>query len=108
MALFDVSPNEQRKSDNKLLPISPSQVYEWATMELADKIAPSAIEITPRSMRIGDKIVRTFFVIAYPRFLTDNWLTPIINLDKIFDIALYINPIETAELLKHFQKKSLK
>lgn len=105
MALFDVSPNEQRKSDNKLLPISPSQVYEWATMELADKIAPSAIEITPRSMRIGDKIVRTFFVIAYPRFLTDNWLTPIINLDKIFDIALYINPIETAELLKHFQKK---
>jgi type IV secretory pathway VirB4 component len=74
-------------------------------MELADKIAPSAIEITPKSLRIGDKIVRTFFVISYPRYLTDNWLTPIINLDKIFDVAIYINPIETAELLKHFQKK---
>jgi conjugal transfer ATP-binding protein TraC len=88
-----------------LLPISTADVHEWETMELADKIAPSAIEITPKSMRIGDKIVRTFFVISYPRYLTDNWLTPIINLDKIFDIALYINPIETAELLKHFQKK---
>ncbi len=93
------------KDNGGLLPISNDQVHEWETMELADKIAPSAIEITPKSMRIGDKIVRTFFVISYPRYLTDNWLTPIINLDKIFDIAIYINPIETGELLKHFQKK---
>lgn len=105
MALFDSYTSKQSKRNDSLLPISPTDVQEWETMELADKIAPSAIEITPKSMRIGDKIVRTFFVISYPRYLTDNWLTPIINLDKIFDIALYINPIETAELLKHFQKK---
>jgi conjugal transfer ATP-binding protein TraC len=102
MALLNSSNTKEKSS---LLPISNDDVHEWETMELADKIAPSAIEITPKSMRIGDKIVRTFFVISYPRYLTDNWLTPIINLDKIFDIALYINPIETAELLKHFQKK---
>ncbi len=101
MALF----GSKEKKEDKKLPILPSEVYEWATMELADKIAPSAIEITPKSMRIGDKTVRTFFVISYPRYLTDNWFTPIINLDKIFDVAIYINPIETAELLKHFQKK---
>lgn len=101
MAIF----SSKNKSGMKDLPILPSEVHEWATMELADKIAPSAIEITPKSMRIGDKTVRTFFVISYPRFLTDNWLTPIINLDKIFDVAIYINPIETSELLKHFQKK---
>jgi conjugal transfer ATP-binding protein TraC len=101
MSLF----GSKKTSDAKSLPILPSKVYEWATMELADKIAPSAIEITPKSMRIGDKTVRTFFVISYPRYLTDNWLTPIINLDKIFDVAIYVNPIETAELLKHFQKK---
>ena len=105
MGLFDFSTKKDTKDKNSLLPISSADVYEWATMELADKIAPSAIEITPKSMRIGDKIVRTFFVISYPRYLSDNWLTPIINLDKIFDIAIYINPIETAELLKHFQKK---
>ncbi len=101
MSLFGSS----KKKDDKTLPVLPSEVYEWAQMELSDKIAPSAIEITPKSMRIGDKIVRTFFVISYPRYLTDNWFTPIINLDKIFDVSIYINPIETAELLKHFQKK---
>lgn len=101
MGLF----GSKEKKDDKKLPVLPSEVYEWATMELADKIAPSAIEITPKALRIGDKMVRTFFVISYPRYLTDNWLTPIINLDKIFDVAIYINPIETSELLKHFQKK---
>ena len=106
MGLFDFSgSNKNSVTSGKTLPIAPSDVHEWATMELADKIAPSAIQITPKSMRIGDKIVRTFFVISYPRYLTDNWLTPLINLDKIFDIALYVNPIETSELLKHFQKK---
>lgn len=104
MSLFG-SAKKVPASGSKLLPISSSDIHEWATMELSDKIAPSAIEITPKAMRIGDKLVRTFFVISYPRFLTDNWLTPIINLDKVFDIAIYINPIETAELLKHFQKK---
>ncbi len=103
MALFS-SKQSSTKTD-RLLPISAADVQEWESMELSDKIAPSAIEITPKSMRIGDKIVRTFFVISYPRYLSDNWLTPIINLDKIFDIAIYVNPIETAELLKHFQKK---
>jgi type IV secretory pathway VirB4 component len=106
MGLFGSSQKkETTPSGGKKLPILPEEAYSWATSELADNIAPSAIEITPKSMRIGDKIVRTFFVISYPRYLTDNWLTPIINLDKVFDIAIYINPIETAELLRHFQKK---
>lgn len=102
MSLFSKS---EKKSRDNLLPIPTEDVYEWATMELAEKIAPSAIEITPKSMRIGDKILHTFFVISYPRYLTDNWLTPLINLDKIFDIAIHVTPIETAELLRHFQKK---
>lgn len=102
MGLFGSS---EKKQTSKALPVLPEEAYSWATSELADNIAPSAIEITPKSMRIGDKIVRTFFVISYPRYLNDNWLTPIINLDKVFDIAIYINPIETSELLKHFQKK---
>ncbi len=106
MGLFGSSQKKETPSTGgKKLPILPEEAYSWATSELADNIAPSAIEITPKSMRIGDKIVRTFFVISYPRYLTDNWLTPIINLDKVFDIAIYINPIETAELLRHFQKK---
>ncbi|MBK5215235.1 MAG: conjugal transfer protein TraC [Candidatus Pacebacteria bacterium] len=87
------------------MPILPSEIYKAATLELQDIIAPSALQITPKSLNLGDRIVRTFFVISYPRYLTDNWFSPIINLDKVFDVSIFIHPIDTAEILRSFQKK---
>jgi type IV secretory pathway VirB4 component len=97
--------DKKQNSGGKQLPILPTDLYSSATLELQDLIAPEALEITPKWIHLGDKIARTFFVLSYPRYLSDNWFTPIINLDKIFDVAIYINPIPTTELLKHFQKK---
>ncbi len=88
-----------------ILPVLPQEIYESATMELQDIIAPSALKIEPKSLNLGDKIARTFFVISYPRFLTDNWFSPIVNLDKIFDVAIFIHPIDTSLALRQFQKK---
>ena len=88
-----------------VMPVLPTEIYKAATLELQDVIAPSALQITPRNLNLGDKIARTFFVISYPRYLTDNWFSPIINLDKIFDVSIFIHPIETAEILRSFQKK---
>ncbi|HSE56511.1 MAG TPA: DUF87 domain-containing protein, partial [Candidatus Paceibacterota bacterium] len=102
MALFG---SKKKPDTNRNLPILPTEMFQSAALELRDIIAPSALEITPKSIHLGDKIARTFFVISYPRYLTDNWFTPIINLDKIFDISIFIHPIETSELLRHFQKK---
>ncbi len=97
------------KPKEKTLPsitsILPQEIYEAGVLELQDIIAPSALKISPRSLNLGDKIVRTFFVISYPRFLNENWFSPIINLDKIFDISIFIHPIDTATVLRQFQKK---
>ena len=49
--------------------------------------------------------MRTFFVISYPRFLSESWFSPIINLDKMFDVSIFIHPINTATILRKFQKK---
>jgi conjugal transfer ATP-binding protein TraC len=94
-----------KKGKAAVMPVIPSEIYKAATLELQDIIAPSALQITPKSLNLGDKIARTFFVISYPRYLTDNWFSPIINLDKIFDISISIHPIDTAEVLRTFQKK---
>jgi type IV secretory pathway VirB4 component len=61
--------------------------------------------VTPKQINLGEKVVRSFFVISYPRYLAESWFAPIINLDKIFDIAIFIEPIETAQVLRTFQKK---
>ncbi len=88
-----------------ILAVLPEQIYESASLELQDIIAPSALKIEPKSINLGEKIARTFFIISYPRFLTDNWFSPIINLDKIFDISIFIHPIDTSLALRQFQKK---
>jgi len=97
--------DDTTKGKSGVMPVLPSEIYKAATLELQDIIAPSALQITPKSLNLGDKIARTFFVISYPRFLSDNWFSPIINLDKIFDVSIFIHPIETAEILRSFQKK---
>jgi len=73
-----------------VMAVLPEQIYESASLELQDIIAPSALKIESKSINLGNKIARTFFIISYPRFLTDNWFSPIINLDKIFDISISI------------------
>lgn len=83
----------------------PADIYEAGALELRDIISPSALKVTPKSLNLGNKIVRTYFVISYPRFLTEGWFAPIINLDKVFDVSIFIHPIDTARVLKQFQKK---
>ncbi|MEK7185643.1 MAG: DUF87 domain-containing protein, partial [Patescibacteria group bacterium] len=72
---------------------------------LQDVIAPHALRISPRELDLGEKIARTFFVISYPRFLTTGWFAPIINMDKVIDISIFIHPMDTNEMLRKFQKK---
>lgn len=97
--------DSKKNGSTNIMPVLPTEIYKAATLELQDVIAPSALQITPKNINLGDKIARTFFVISYPRYLTDNWFSPIINLDKVYDISIFIHPIETAEILRSFQKK---
>ncbi len=104
MAIFDFLKKKNNK-DEQLTSFLPQEIYEAGVLELQDIIAPSALKVSPKELNLGEKIVRTFFVISYPRFLTESWFSPIINLDKVFNISIFIHPIDTAKILKTFQKK---
>ncbi len=94
-----------RKEETPVVSLMPQEIYEAGVLELKDIIAPSALKISPKELNLGEKVARTFFVISYPRFLSESWFAPIINLDKIFNISIFIHPIDTAKILRHFQKK---
>lgn len=85
--------------------ILPKEVFQASVLELKDIIAPSALKITPRALDLGEKMLRSFFVISYPRFLSEEWFSPILNMDKVFDVSLFVHPIETTKVLRQFQKK---
>ncbi len=95
----------KNKQLNKITSVLPRDIYRSSVLELKDIIAPSALKITPKTLNLGEKLVRSFFVMSYPKYLSDSWFSPIINLDKAFDISIFIHPIDTATVLHEFQKK---
>lgn len=106
VSIFDfITGKKTETKQEKLTPFLPKDIYEAAKLDFADIIAPSALQITPREMNLGDKLVRTFYVMSYPRFLPGSWFSPIINLDKVFDISIFIHPIDTADILRKFQRR---
>lgn len=105
MAFFDFFKSKPKHQASEIAAVLPREIYEAGVLELKDVIAPSALKISPKELNLGEKIVRSFFVISYPRFLTESWFSPIINLDKVFDVSIFIHPIETAKILRTFQKK---
>ncbi|HQF40973.1 MAG TPA: DUF87 domain-containing protein [Candidatus Paceibacterota bacterium] len=98
----------KRKEDKKkdiLEPIMPQDIYEMGVLELKDIIAPSALRVTPKSISLGGKVIRTMYVISYPRFLSEEWFSPVINLDTVFDVSIFIHPLDTTTTLRSLQKK---
>ena len=103
MSIFDFL--KPKTKEPQISTILPQEIYDSNALELKDIIAPSALKITPKEINLGEKVLRSFFVISYPRYLSESWFAPIINLDKVFDVSIFISPIETAQVLRTFQKK---
>lgn len=101
MGIFDFF----KKKQLPIAPVLPQEIYEAGVLELRDIIAPSAFKVNPKEINLGEKLIRTFFIISYPRYLSESWFAPIINLDKVFNVAIFIHPVETARVLRQFQKK---
>ena len=95
----------KKDKEQPLVSLLPQDIYQEGVLELKDIIAPSALKIGPKELNLGEKLARTFFVISYPRFLTDSWFAPIINLDKVFNISIFVHPVDTSKILRKFQKK---
>ena len=79
--------------------------FEQGTNTLRDLISPAAIEIHSDYFRLGTKYGRTLYVYGYPRSLYTGWISPIINMDEVVDISMYIYPVETAVVMKNLRTK---
>jgi len=45
------------------------------------------------------------FVVGYPRFVSANWLEPLINFDHSMDISMFIYPALSADVLSDLRRK---
>lgn len=72
---------------------------------LRDIIAPSSIEIHTAYFRLGSKYGRSVYVYGYPREIVTGWLSPIINIDEVLDVSMFIYPVESQVVLNNLRKK---
>ncbi|MCK4781859.1 ATP-binding protein [Candidatus Parcubacteria bacterium] len=83
----------------------PKKLFEKETIKIEDIISPSSVELTSDHIKLGNKLVKTFFIFSYPRYLSTAWFSPVINLSTPMDISLFTHPIETEMVLKQLRKK---
>lgn len=81
------------------------RAFEQGITTLRDMISPSSIELYSDYFRLGTKYGRTIYVYGYPRVLYTGWLSPLINIDEVLDISMYIYPVDTGVVMKNLRKK---
>jgi type IV secretory pathway VirB4 component len=82
------------------------QGYEsGADQDIPNIVAPAGLQVSSNHLKIGDYFAKTFFVFAYPRYLSSGWLSPIINMAEMMDISIYVHPMDTALALRNLQRK---
>lgn len=85
--------------------IDPIAQLSQGMVSVQDVIAPGALEVDFDHLKIGNKYFQTLFVAGYPRFVTANWLAPLINFDHSLDVAMYIYPVEGKSVLDELRRK---
>lgn len=81
------------------------KILKEGMASVRDLISPSSFEVTFKNIRIGETYAKSFYVYAYPQFITANWLSPVLNLDATLDVSMFVYPHESGEILKQLKKR---
>lgn len=74
-------------------------------LSVSDIIAPPVIDIDFDYLKIGEWYFRTLFVAGYPRYVSANWLEPLVSFNHALDIAMHIYPTRSEEVLENLKRK---
>ena len=108
MSILGLSPKHSaptRSKETEALLNQAEQTFERGVTTLRDLVAPSALEVQQHWVKVGERYARTLFVFSYPRFLSTNWFSPIINLDQVVDVSMFIRPVDTTSVLQNMRKR---
>jgi conjugal transfer ATP-binding protein TraC len=85
--------------------IEEEKAFSRGVLSIRDLISPSSFKATPNHLILGEKYLKTIFVISYPRYISVGWFAPIINLNECFDISMFFYPVKSSIILKQLRKR---
>ena len=74
-------------------------------MGLRDLLAPSDMKVNFGDMKLSGVTTKSLLVTSYPRYLSSNWMSPIINFDSTMNISHFIYPFDSERVLNILKKK---
>ena len=92
----------ERKKQEELDQI---RAFSRGLVTIQDIIAPEAIEVDFTYQKINSTYTRTLFVVGYPASVPANWLSPLINFPHQINIAMFIYPVSSSEVLDNLKRK---
>ncbi len=95
----------KKEQSVETIALEEERVYRRGVASIKDLIAPSAMKVEPSYVKLGDVLVRTLFIVTYPRYVTVGWASPIINLNAVMDVSMFFFPIKADVVLKQLKKK---
>ncbi len=81
------------------------QKFTRGTTSIKDVIAPSLVEVDFDNLRVNNSYYRTMFVAGYPRFVSANWLSPLLSFDHSLFVSMFIYPAESKVILEDLKRK---
>ena len=85
--------------------VEEEKAYRRGAISIKDLIAPASLQVNSDFLRMGEKYVRTIFIVGYPRYISVGWFAPIINMNYTFDVSMFFYPVKSAVILKQLKKK---
>ncbi len=86
-------------------PLQSSDILSSGQVNIQDIVAPPSIEVDFSFLKIGNTYLRTLFVAGYPRYVSANWLSPLINFDHSIDVSMFIYPVEVKGTLEQLRRR---
>ncbi len=83
----------------------PKDLGSLDKISLPDLLAPPKAEVDFGSIKVGDKLYKTLVVLDYPRYVSPNWLSPLIWFDHTLHVTFSIFPTEASNVLSSLKRK---
>lgn len=80
-------------------------MIERGMASAGDILAPSSVEVDFNFIRSGDHFYKTFFMVGYPRFVSANWLAPLIDFGHSMNLSMFVYPTSSSDILSDLRRK---
>src|SRR5690348_11773412 len=73
--------------------------------DLADLVAPAAVERSPAALRLERELARTLAVTGYPRSVGPGWLAPLLGIGLPIEVSMHLDPQESGAVQSALARK---